>query len=82
MIVTIIGKKHLKFHNDKDNKDVELFTLNCIHKNPMSDNIAQYEGEGCSQINVPEHIFNSSTIGQRYSFDFDRNGKLLEVSEI
>ena len=82
MIATIIGKKHLSFHNDKDNKDVEIFTLNCTHKNPVSDNITQYEGEGCSQINVPEAIFNSLHIGQKYVFDFDRKGKLLEVSEI
>ena len=82
MIATVIGKKQVHFSDEKNNKQVDLYTLNCVHKNPVSDKVSQYEGEGCSQINVPEELFNSLNIGQKYVFDFDKKGKLLEVTEI
>lgn len=82
MKVTIIGKKHVNFKDEKTNKEVEICTLNCIHKQPFSDNITQYEGEGCSQVNVPQDLYNQLNIGQEYLMDFDKKGKLLEVTEI
>lgn len=82
MKVLIIGKKHLNFTDEKANKTVDVCTLFCTHKNPFDDNITHYEGEGCSQVNVPEQIFKSLNIGQEYIMDFDKKGKLLEVTEL
>lgn len=82
MKVLIIGKKHLNFTDAKSGNEVNVCTLNCTHKNPLDDNSTHYEGEGCSQINVPEQIFNSLNIGQEYLMDFDKKGKLLEVTEL
>lgn len=82
MKVTIIGKKHLNFKNDKTNETVNVCTLFCVHKNPFNDDITQYEGEGCSQVNVPENIYNDLKIGFEYLMDFDKKGKLLEVTEL
>ncbi|MEE1124867.1 MAG: hypothetical protein U0L18_02880 [Acutalibacteraceae bacterium] len=81
MIAELIGKKQMHFTDDKG-KAVEIYTLNCIHKNPPNDNSTQYEGQGCSQVNVPEAIFNSLNVGQKYVLDFDKKGKLLEVTEL
>lgn len=82
MIATIIGKKSLCFEDKKSNEKVELYTLFCTHKNPFNDNITQYEGEGCSQVNVPKDIFEGLVVGQKCSMDFDKKGKLLEVTEL
>ena len=82
MKVLIVGKKHLNFKNDKTNEVVDVCTLFCTHKNPFSDNTTQYEGIGCSQVNVPEQIFNSLEVDREYLMDFDKKGKLLEVTEL
>lgn len=82
MIVTVIGKKHLHFVNEKDNKEVEVCTIFGTHKNPYDDNITKYEGQGCSQVNVPLDHFNKIKVGKKYAMDFDKKGKLLEITEL
>jgi len=81
MKVLVIGKKHVKFTNSETNKEVEMFKIFATHKNPISDDITQYEGEGCSEISVPEYIYSDMIVGCDYIMEFDRKGKLLEVSE-
>lgn len=82
MKVTVIGKKHTKFTNNDTKKEVEIFSIFVVHKNPYDDNISQYEGDGCSTINVPENIYKSLNVNQQYIIDFDKKGKILEVDEI
>lgn len=81
MVANVIGKKKLDFV-DGNGKRVEVYTIFCVHKNPLSDNITEYEGQGCSQVNLPLDTFNKVNVDQQYILDFDRKGKLLEITEI
>lgn len=82
MKVTVIGKKHLNFKNNQTNEVIDVHSVFVTHKNPFSDDITKYEGEGCSVINLPVEVYEQLNIGQQYLMDFDKKGKLLEVNEI
>lgn len=82
MKVLVIGKKHVKFFNDEKKQEIEMFKVFATHKNPFNDDITQYEGEGCSEIALPGSIFKDIEVGAEYLMEFDRKGKLLEVSEL
>ncbi len=81
MKVMVIGKKHVSFDDEKG-KHVEFHKVFATHKNPYSDNITEYDGIGCSEITLPENIWKELVIDSEYLMEFDRKGKLLEVSEI
>lgn len=82
MKVTVIGKKHLNFKNNQTNEVIDVHSVFVTHKNPFDDEYTQYEGEGCSVINLPGEVYEQLNIGQQYLMDFDKKGKLLEVNEI
>lgn len=81
MKVKVIGKKHIKF-TDTNGKQIEFYKIFGTHKNPFSDDITQYQGEGCSEIMLPVNIWSQLKIDNEYIMEFDRKGKLTEVSEI
>lgn len=81
MKVTVIGKKHVHFYNDSKEK-IELWKVFVTHRNPFSDDITEYEGLGCSEISLPEAIYSNIAVDCKYDMEFDRKGKLLEVTEL
>lgn len=81
MKVKVIGKKKGQFTNDKG-QEQKTFKVFCTHKTPYDSEWAIYEGEACSEISLPEEIFNEIKIGGNYLMDFDKNGKLYDVEEL
>lgn len=81
MKVLVIGKKKGNFTNDKGEKQ-KTFKVFCTHKCPIDTEYSEHEGEACSELSLPEEIWDMIVIGNRYIFDYDKNGKLYEVEEL
>lgn len=81
MKVTVIGKKKGNFTNDAGEKQ-KTYKVFCTHKKPLDTDYAEYEGEACSELSLPEDIWNDVVIGGKYNFDYDKNGKLYDVEEL
>ena len=81
MKVTIIGKKKTDFTDDKGVRKL-YHKVFATHKAPLDDEYSKYEGMACSEISLPEEVFELIDIDKQYLMDFDKNGKLLEVEEL
>lgn len=81
MKVKVIGKKYSNFL-DSNGKMVEIYGVFLTHKNPLDNASTVYEGMGCSDFPLPKDIWETLSVDCYYSMEFDRKGKLVEISPI
>lgn len=80
MKAEILGKKHSCI--EENGRVKHYYKLFLVHKNPFDNEFTKYEGMGCSDVSVPESVFNTAIVGRECELDFDSNRKLLEFNLI